>query len=176
MQITNVLSIAGFYLFALITVVSAVFVVFLKNILRSVFSLLFTLFGVAGLYLFLHADFLAATQVLIYVGGVLVLLIFGIMLTQKMVESDIRTGRIQFMPSLVAIGILFIFLLFLIFNTPWKIQGAMHTQMTAFDTGTTSSIGTLLMTEWLLPFEVASILLLAALIGAVSIARVRKPE
>ena len=171
MHLNEILSIAGFYLFALITVISAFVVVFIKNILRAVFALLFTLFGVAGLYLFLHADFLAATQVLIYVGGVLVLLLFGIMLTQKMVEVDIRSGRIQFAPSLVGMAILFLFLLFLIFQTPWHVQGA-----ATFQIDTTSGIGTLLMTEWLLPFEVASILLLAALVGAVSIARARKAE
>lgn len=170
MQITEVLSIAGFYLFALITVVSACFVVFLKNIMRAVFSLLFTFFGVAGLFLYLHADFLAATQVLIYVGGVLVLLLFGIMLTQKMVESDLRTGRIQFVPALVAMAGLMGFLVFLILRTPW------HTQGPANFEHSTSGIGVLLMTEWLLPFEVASILLLAALVGAVSIARVKKEE
>jgi NADH:ubiquinone oxidoreductase subunit 6 (subunit J) len=171
MQLSEILPILGFYLFAAITIVSAILVVFVNNVLRAVFALLFTLFGVAGLYLFLHADFLAATQVLIYVGGVLVLLLFGIMLTQKMVEADIRSGRIQFTPSLIAIGILFLFLLFLIFQTPWHSQGP-----ATFQTGTTSGIGTLLMTEWLLPFEVASVLLLAALVGAVSIARTRRSD
>lgn len=168
MQIQDLLPVAAFYLFAAITAISAIFVVFLKNITRAVFSLMFTFFGVAGLYLTLHADFLAATQVLIYVGGVLVLLLFGIMLTQKKVEVDIRTGRIQFMPSLIAMTFLFGFLVVLIRQTHWHILGPADFQET------TSGIGTLLMTEWLLPFEVASILLLAALVGAVSIARVRR--
>jgi NADH-quinone oxidoreductase subunit J len=168
MEITQILYVAGFYLFALLTVISAFFVTFAKNIMRAVFSLMFTLFGIAGLFLFLHADFLAATQVLIYVGGVLVLLLFGIMLTQRMVEADIRTGRIQFLPAMFAMAILFGFLLYLIFETPWKIQAPANFQ------DSTSGIGTLLMTEWLLPFEVASILLLAALVGAVSIARARR--
>jgi NADH-quinone oxidoreductase subunit J len=175
MKIMQILHIAGFYLFALMTVVSAVVVVLSKNILRAVFALLFTLFGIAGLFLFLHADFLAATQVLIYVGGVLVLLLFGIMLTQKVVEADIRTGKIQFLPSLVAMGLLFVFLLFLIFQTPWNPKGTANFDQTQFGTGTTAGIGTLLMTEWLLPFEIASVLLLAALIGSVSIARTRRP-
>lgn len=170
MDIAKVLPVAGFYLFAAITAISAMIVVFTRNILRAAFSLLFTLFGVAGLFLFLHADFLAATQVLIYVGGVLVLLLFGIMLTQKMVEVDIRSGRIQFVPSLVATGILFAFLLCLIFQTPWNVGEPANFEETA------GQIGTLLMTEWLLPFEIASILLLAALVGAVSIARVRREQ
>lgn len=166
----QLLPLVGFYVFAAITVVSAVFVVFLKNITRAVFSLMFTFFGVAGLYLSLHADFLAATQVLIYVGGVLVLLLFGIMLTQQKVEVDIRSGRIQFFPSLISMAFLFGFLVVLIFKTPWNIQGPANFQ------GSTAAIGTLLMTEWLLPFEMASILLLAALVGAVSIARPRRPN
>ena len=171
MKFIDVLHMAGFYLFALMTVISAFIVVLSRNILRSVFALLFTLFGVAGLFLFLRADFLAATQVLIYVGGVLVLLLFGIMLTQRTVEGDVRSGKIQFTPSLIAMGIVFGFLLFVIFQTPWNPKGP-----ASFDQ-TTSAIGTLLMTEWLLPFEMASILLLAALIGAVSIARTRRsPE
>ena len=174
MQITDVLHTAGFYFFALMTVVSAVIVVLSKNILRAVFALLFTLFGIAGLYLFLHADFLAATQVLIYVGGVLVLLLFGIMLTQKMVEADVRSGKIQFIPTLIAMGILFAFLLFVIFQTSWAPVSSSAADSTQFGTGTTSGIGNLLMTEWLLPFEIASILLLAALIGAVSIARTKR--
>lgn len=167
MQLTEILSIAGFYAFALITVVSACIVVFSKNIMRAVFSLLFTFFGVAGLFLYLHADFLAVTQVLIYVGGVLVLLLFGIMLTQRMVEGDVRTGRVQFLPAMIAIALLMGFLMVVIFKTPWQIQPPANFQ------NTTAGIGVLLMTEWLLPFEVASILLLAALVGAVSIARVR---
>lgn len=166
----QLLPLVGFYVFAAITVVSAVFVVFLGNITRAVFSLMFTFFGVAGLYLSLHADFLAATQVLIYVGGVLVLLLFGIMLTQQKVEVDIRSGRIQFFPSLIAMAFLFGILVVLIFKTPWNIQGPASFQES------TSAIGTLLMTEWLLPFEMASILLLAALVGAVSIARPRRPN
>jgi NADH-quinone oxidoreductase subunit J len=170
MKIDQLLPVAGFYLFAAVTVISACIVVFNRNILRSAFALLFTLFGVAVLYLFLRADFLAATQLLIYVGGVLVLLLFGIMLTQKLVEVDIRTGRIQFGPSVLAIAILFGFLLYVIFQTPWSIHGP------ATFTDSTSAIGTLLMTEWLLPFEVSSILLLAALVGAVSIARGQRGE
>jgi len=175
MNLIDSLHTAGFYMIALLTVSSACVVVLSKNILRSVFALLFTLFGIAGLFLYLHADFLAATQVLIYVGGVLVLLLFGIMLTQKMVEADVRSGQIQFAPTLVAMGILFIFLLFMIFQTPWDVKGIADFEQNQFGTGTTSAIGTLLMTEWLLPFEIASILLLAALVGAVSIARTRRP-
>jgi len=166
----NLIPVVGFYLFAAVTVISACIVVFSKNILRAVFSLMFTLFGIAALFLFLHADFLAATQVLIYVGGVLVLLLFGIMLTQQRVEVDIRSGKIQFVPSVIPLLILFGFIGYLIFKTPWQVSAAANFQET------TSGIGTLLMTEWLLPFEVSSVLLLAALIGSVSIARAQRKD
>lgn len=170
MQSDQILPLIGFYVFAILTVGSAFVVVFARSIMRAVFALMFTLFGVAGLYISLHADFLAATQVLIYVGGVLVILIFGIMLTQRLVDADLRSGRIQFAPTMIALSILFVFLLFVVFKTPWNVQGPAQFE------NTTLNIGTLLMTEWLLPFEVASILLLAALIGAVGIARTRKAE
>ena len=170
MQIQNILPVIAFYIFAAITVGSAMIVVFARNILRAVFSLMLTFFGVAGLYLCLHADFLAATQVLIYVGGVLVLLLFGVMLTQRTVEAEMKAGRIQFLPSLLGTLILFAFVMYLVLQTPWHIQGPANFQET------TSQIGVLLMTEWLLPFEMASILLLAALIGSVSIARSREPR
>jgi NADH-quinone oxidoreductase subunit J len=70
-----------FYLFALVTVGSAAVVVLARSLIYSAFALLFTFFGVAGLYVILGADFLAATQLLVYVGGILVLLLFGVMLT-----------------------------------------------------------------------------------------------
>jgi NADH-quinone oxidoreductase subunit J len=79
-----------FYLFAIITVVPAVIVVTTKNIIYAAFALMFTLFGVAGLYVFLSADFLAAVQVLIYVGGILVLILFGVMLTRGILDLKLR--------------------------------------------------------------------------------------
>ena len=69
-----------FYLFALLTVVSAAAVVTLPNVVHAAFSLMVTLFSVAGLYVFLQADFLAATQVIVYVGGILVLILFGVLI------------------------------------------------------------------------------------------------
>src|SRR5512135_444399 len=94
-----------FFVFAFITVVSAFIVVFSKNIVYSAFSLLFTFFGVAGLYVLLQADFLAVTQILIYVGGILVLLLFGVMLTHKVISVDIKTGTIQTVPALLIVAI-----------------------------------------------------------------------
>ena len=79
-----------FYGFALLTVASAFVVVTVRNIVHAAFSLMVTLFGVAGLYVFLQADFLAATQVIVYVGGILVLILFGVMMTSGRLEMRIH--------------------------------------------------------------------------------------
>src|SRR5512137_862839 len=95
-----------FFVFAFITVVSGFIVVFSKNIIYSAFSLLFTFFGVAGLYVLLQADFLAVTQILIYVGGILVLLLFGVMLTNRVISVDIKTSTVQTVPALLVVAIM----------------------------------------------------------------------
>src|SRR5204863_7254341 len=97
---------AIFYVFAAVTIGSAAVVVFARSLIYSAFALLFTFFGVGGLYLLLGADFLAATQLLVYVGGILVLLLFGVMLTHKLYDLDLKSEVTQFAPGLiVSIGI-----------------------------------------------------------------------
>ncbi len=155
-----------FYVFAFIVVVSAFIVVFSKNIIYSAFSLLFTFFGVAGLYVLLNADFLAVTQILIYVGGILVLMLFGVMLTNKVVSVDIRTGTIQAIPALILVAIVAGSLAGLFYST-WKDVSAPAMSVQS----TTKTLGEMLMTGYLLPFEVASVILLVALIGAAFTAR-----
>jgi NADH-quinone oxidoreductase subunit J len=155
-----------FYVFAFITIVSAFLVVFSKNIIYSAFSLLFTFFGVAGLYVLLQADFLAVTQILIYVGGILVLMLFGVMLTNKVINVEIKTGTLQTVPALILVAIVAGTLAGLFYST-WRDAG---TSMIA-SPPTTSTLGEMLMTGYLLPFEVASIVLLVALIGAAFTAR-----
>jgi len=154
-----------FYLFALVTVFSALIVVFSKNIIYSAFSLLFTFFGVAGLYVLLNADFLAVTQLLIYVGGILVLIIFGVMLTSKLTDVELKTGTLQTVPAYIIVAIIAGTLCGIFWITNWKVAPSQDI------TGTTSQLGQLLMTDFLLPFEAASVVLLIALIGAVLIAR-----
>lgn len=157
-----------FLLFAAITVGSAALVVFSRRIIYAAFSLMFSFFGVAALYVFLSADFLAAVQVIIYVGGILVLILFGILLTTKISKISASTGAKQRVwGSLTAIGTLA--LIFTILSrAKWTILSGDVDQRYSAQTET---IGTLLMTDYLLPFEVASILLLAALIGSMFIVR-----
>ena len=157
-----------FYAFALIIVVSAGVVVFSKNLVRAVFSLLFTFFGVAGLYVFLHADFVAAVQVLVYIGGTLVLLLFGVMLTQRIKDVYLRADSYRLGPSLIGVGLVFASFCMVIFQTNWaQPNGQVASEPT------TEAIGELLLGHYLLPFEVASILLLAALVGGAFLARRR---
>jgi len=155
-----------FFVFALITLLSAFIVVFSRNIMYAAFALLFTFFGVAGLYVLLQADFLAVTQILIYVGGILVLLLFGVMLTNKVVNVEIKTGTLQTVPALILVAVVAGSLAGL-FYSMWR--GAGIPQEAARPT--TKILGELLMTSYLLPFEIASVILLVALVGAAMTAR-----
>jgi NADH-quinone oxidoreductase subunit J len=157
--------IAVFIVFGAITVFSAAIVAMARMIVHSVFALLLTFFGVAGLYVLLHADFLAATQVMIYVGGILVLLLFGVMLTHKIASVKLKSASMQRAPAaIVCLGLLAV-LLFVIYRTPWPIKRLEQAE------ATTKPIGRLLMTDYLLPFEVISVLLFAVLVGAALMAR-----
>src|SRR3972149_3744001 len=111
---------AVFWLFAAITVGSAAVVVLARSLIYSAFALLFTFLGVAGLYVLLGADFLAATQLLIYVGGILVLLLFGVMLTHKIYDLDLRTEKTQLIPGLIVAAGLFVILAAPPVRTEWQ--------------------------------------------------------
>lgn len=152
-------------LFGLLTVTSACWVAFSPKLLHAGFALLFTFFGVAGLYVMLGADFLAATQVLVYIGGVLVLILFGILLTNAIPSAFLFSSPARRGQGL-AIGLaLLALLLTVIWRVEWPLVKLAPLESTAAD------IGTGFMTTWLLPFEVASILLLGALLGALHLAR-----
>ncbi len=157
-----------FYLFAIITVGSALFVVTTRNVIYSAFFLLFTFFGVAGIYVLLGADFLAIVQIMVYIGGILILLIFGVMLTNKITSVEIRTGTLHLLPAAVGIGVFMGAVVSVMIWTEWK------SQPVANPVTTTKSLGNLLINEYVLIFELLGILLLVALIGAASIARREK--
>ena len=159
------LSTAVFYLIALITVVSAGMVAFSRNIIYSAFSLLGTFMGVAGLYVFLGADFVAAVQLLIYFGGILVLILFAVMLTHRITDVQVTNRAAGRIPALIIIGALIYLLIETIKVTPWvKAKEVVYAP-------TTASIGDLFLSAYLLPFELASLVLLGAMIGAVVLSR-----
>jgi NADH-quinone oxidoreductase subunit J len=155
-----------FWVLAAITVGSAAVVVLARSLIYSAFALLFTFVGVAGLYLLLGADFLATTQILIYVGGILVLLLFGVMLTHKLYDLDLRSEVTQFGSGLVVAAGLFGLLALTALRTQWATGSPGR-----LPAPTTMEIGQLFMGRFLLPFEAASILLLVALMGAALIVR-----
>ena len=115
--------------------------------------------------MFLYADFLAATQVIIYVGGILVLIIFGVMLTNKIDSKAIVSSSTNQVIGAIVFMLLLILQFGVIFSTDWVISIPQNSS------GTVAQIGNLLLSKYLLPFEVVSVLLLAALIGASMLSR-----
>ena len=155
----------AFGLIVALTLGSAFVVVLSQQLLYSAIALLFTLFGIAGLYIFMWADFMAGVQIIVYIGGILVLLIFGIMLTNKISSVNISHTSLQkSVGAVIALSVLGL-LIPMILNTSWYQLSSKEPSQTA------DSIGRLLMMEYLLPFEVASLLLLGALIGAAMLSR-----
>jgi len=156
-----------FYILAFIVIVSAAYTAFSSRLVHAAFSLLFTFFGLACLYVLLGADFVGLSQVIIYVGGILALLLFGVMLTgRESAEAPSQTLQLKWGAAFLVV--LAIALIPLAITTPWLVMKNPETKTLA---STISPVGELLMTKYLLPFEAASLLLLIALIGAVMIAR-----
>jgi NADH-quinone oxidoreductase subunit J len=154
-----------FYLFATLTIVSALMVVSSDNIVRSAFYLLATFFGVSGIYVLLGADFVAVTQIMVYIGGILILLLFGVMLTSNITNVEIKKGTAKILPAVIGIGVLLGAVMSIMTRTKWKLQLTEIPQTTSFE------LGKLLITDYVLVFELLGILLLIALIGAASMAR-----
>jgi NAD(P)H-quinone oxidoreductase subunit 6 len=156
----------GFYLFAIMTMAGAAGCAFSRNIIYSAWSLLFAFMGVAGLYIFLGADCPAVAQVLIYVGGILVLILFAIMLTKKIGGDPHLTNAHLALPAGGVLALATVATLsYMAVMAPWKVVAEPQYLSSA------QGLGIAFLTEYLLPFEVASIVLLAALIGSVVIAR-----
>ena len=153
-----------FYGLAAFAIVSALGVAFSKNILYSGFSLLGALLSVAGLYFFVGADFLGAVQLLIYVGGILVLILFAVLLTNKIGEIQISNRSASLIAGSAGAALLAGLLIQVQLGTRWPtIEPAAAP--------TTARLGDALLSEYLLPFELASLVLLMALVGAMVIAR-----
>ena len=161
---------ALFYLFALISAVSALGVVISRNIVRTAVALLFTLVGVGGLYFLLSAEFLAAVQLVVYAGGTLILIIFGVMLTSKspFARFDPKLGEIIIALS---IGIVLLFVLVIaIANTTFASDALV------FEGYPVARLGQVLLGDYLVPFEIISVLLLVVMIGAAYLAKARRRE
>jgi len=154
-----------FYALAALTVGSAAIVAFSHNIVYSTFALLGAFMGVVGVYILLAADFVAMVQLLVYVGGILVLTIFAVMLTQGIADVTISNRAVGTAPALATALLAGGVMLYAIARTHWH-QAAVHTTAP-----TTYGIGNAFLGAYVLPFEVASLVLLTALIGAIVISR-----
>jgi NADH-quinone oxidoreductase subunit J len=155
---------AVFVLVGLVTAGAAVLTVTSKNLVHAALHLAVTLAGIAGVFLVLHADFLALVQLLVYVGAVAVLFLFGLMLTRAPIGREALDSQNRGMGLIVAGG-LFATLSALIIH-------AFAGESTAEVTGPAiGEIGVSIFRDWVLPFELLSMLLLAALIGAIVLAR-----
>lgn len=165
MDVFGTISQLVFFLVALLTISAAFATVLLRNVFHAALALVGTFFGVAAIYLMLEAEFLAIVQILIYVGAIAVLILFAVMLTRGMMKNEDSNINGQWAWAALAVGTLFVGLFILILQVPWKISGQ------AVYTDGVPALGTALLTTYLLPFEVVSVLLLATLIGAFIIAR-----
>ncbi len=154
-----------FYAFAAFTVLCAAGVACSQSIVYSAFALLGTLFGVAALYVCLAADFVAGAQFLVYIGGILVLILFAVMLTHRIADVAVSNRSVGRLPALVLIGMAATVIARAIVKTPWRVVADLP------DAPTTHAIGNGFLGRYLLPFELASFVLLAVLIGAVVVSR-----
>ncbi|MGN8071798.1 NADH-quinone oxidoreductase subunit J family protein [Mucilaginibacter sp. 22184] len=170
-----------FYFLSFIAIVSALYAASSKNLVRSIFVFFVTLFSLAGLYVLALADFVAVTQVVIYVGGILVLILFAFMLSGKetlnvLQKQEGKFLNIKKLPAIILAVLFFIVLVNVVFkadvnNLPWvKDAISLKNEVTPTDI-MIDNIGVNLMTRYLLPFEAISILLLVALVGAAHLSR-----
>jgi NAD(P)H-quinone oxidoreductase subunit 6 len=167
-----------FWFVVLVVAGSAIVVVTARNILHAAFSLCLAFLGVAAIYVFLHADFVAAVQLIVYVGGILVLILFAIMFSANVVEDTAEGGRSKLALAAGALGALAVFAAVVLMTTrlekPLAIANTNASapyQAAASVAAGQTGIGHCLMGQYLLPFEAVSVLLLAALVGAVVIIR-----
>lgn len=155
----------AFGIIALIMMMAAVQVVTSTNVVRAALSLVIVLAGVAAQYILLAAEFTAVVQVLVYIGAVVVLFLFGIMLTRARIGHESDLDNSNKIPAFVVSLTLFVLLIALLRDA----FGGSKIHVAA--PSTTDQIGTAIFSTYLVPFEVASVLLLAALVGAIVLAR-----
>ena len=168
MNLAEGVQIVTFGILAVLMISTALGVVLLPNIVHSAFLLAGVFISISGLYILLNADFVAAAQILIYVGAVNVLILFAIMLVNKQENFSNLPYRIirQGATAVVCLG-LFALLATMVLATPWSLDSTSP----AVVENTTIAIGEHFFSDFLLPFELASVLLLMAMVGAIILAR-----
>ena len=138
-------------------------IIVVRNLMHAVLLLILSFVGMAGLFITLSADFVGVVQVLIYAGAIAVLMIFAVMLTPRAARNN--AGNVLQLPALVLSGLLTAGVIFVVLQTDWR-----EASRGSFD-ATTASIGDALLKPFVLPFEIASVLLVVAMIGAILLVR-----
>ncbi len=160
--------VVAFYILAATTVGCALMVAFVRELVQAVLFLALAFVGVAGIYIVLSADFVAVVQVLIYAGAVAVLMTFAVMLTPA---ADRKNSETAFWaPAAVLAGLVLVIIVFVSYDTTWKI--AYRPEFTA----TAASLGQALLKPYVVPFEVASVLLMTAMVGAIVLTKEEEGE
>lgn len=155
-----------FYCFAALTIMSALVILFSNNVLHAVLSLLGVFLGVSAMYVFAGAEFLAVAQLVVYVGGVLVLLLFGVMFTNREIGVDFPVSTHRYLPIGLLAGLAIALGLSYLLLSNATLLHAYETVLNSKPNSSTKIIGINLMSSYLLIFELLGILLLVALIGA----------
>ena len=180
-----------FWVLAVTAIASALGVVLLRNVFRAALLLVVVFLAVAGFFVMLNAEFLGVVQLIIYVGAISILIIFAILMTQDVVQGNLP-NRLQ-IPAVLLPALLLAALAFVVFNTDWNliydnpdaqqraelVQGNTlggvgeedAQQLASPESAERSGLGDLLINDFVLPFEAASVLLLAAVIGALALTR-----
>lgn len=156
-------TVVAFWILAAITVGSAFGTAAVRNLIHAVALLVISFTGVAGLYITLSADFLAVTQVLIYVGAISILMLFAVMLTPRG-ERGNQEGFLR-LPAVLLTGLTAVTMILVALDTDWNISSRDGFEDTA------TAIGEALLDKFVLPFEIASVLLLVAMLGAIVLVR-----
>ena len=161
-----------FWALAVVTVGGALLVVQLRDVFRAALMLVVSFLGIAGLFALLSAEFLAVVQVLIYAGAISVLLIFAVMLTRNVAQSS-QGSTVQPI-ALVVVLMLFGLLAWGILDATWDaLPGQLPAPLQQAFVETPQRLATLLVRDFVLPFEIAGVLLLAAVVGALALVRER---
>jgi NADH-quinone oxidoreductase subunit J len=163
-------SVLVFAAVSLVTLAAAIAVVTNKNILHSAFFLVLAFVGVASIYVLLEAPFIAVVQVLVYIGAIAILIVFAIMLTRRLMSSDLEQRNQQWIWAALGALVLFGVLGWIVYSASWPvIESAAPQEPIAL-------LGQELLSTFVVPFEIASVLLLAALVGSILIGREKEQD
>ena len=166
-----------FWLLAAISVAASILVLRFQDLFRAALMLVVTFGAMAGLFVLLNAEFLAVVQVLVYIGAIAVLIIFGVLLTQDIAVGNLN-NKLR-LPALTGAGLVLVALVFVIADTQWNLleQTLSADSLAKVEqvlSSTPQWLAGLLLQEWVLAFEAVSLLLLAAIIGAIVLVRERQ--